>query len=72
MEEDLATLEDILLCIDTIAKVLRAAHKYQIQKFISYFSHVVAQELTRTGDAPNSGSFFIHRSNARSILRGAI
>jgi BTB/POZ domain len=57
MEEDSETLQELLLSIDpskamppinpsTIEKVVRAAHKYQIEKFITYFSYVVRQGPT--------------------------
>jgi BTB/POZ domain len=77
MEEDSETLEDLLLCIDpskamppinpsTIEKVFRAAHKYQIEKFITYFAYVVGQEPACTCAAQNCGEFL--SKNAALVL----
>ena len=68
MEEDAATLEELLQSIDpakptppikreTISKVFRAAHKYQIDKFIAHFTQSAAQELKcNCGTQTNSGA----------------
>ena len=67
MEEDVTTLEELLQSIDpakpmppikqeTFSKVLRAAHKYQIEKYITHFAQLAGQEPGCDCGTPNSGS----------------